>query len=185
MVDAALQLLDEVGLDGLSLRRLAAELGVQAPALYWYFPSKQHLLDAMAEAMVASDSWPSRARPDQEWDDWLAERARTHRHVMLSRRDGARLHAGTRPTRDQRPEVEELIRVLVGAGLTPLEAISGVLAVSHYTVGSALEQQAGAGRPAEAAEPGYDPDATYEHGLQLLLAGMRATVDGRGRGAPP
>src|SRR5262249_31947220 len=52
VVRVALRLLDEWGLDGLSLRRLAAELGVKAPALYWYFESKQELLDEMADAML-------------------------------------------------------------------------------------------------------------------------------------
>jgi len=45
VVNTALKLLDEVGLDGLTLRKLAAELGVQAPALYWHFKNKQALLD--------------------------------------------------------------------------------------------------------------------------------------------
>jgi len=52
VVLVALKLLDEVGLDGLTLRRLAAELGVQAPALYWHFANKRELLDHMAQAIA-------------------------------------------------------------------------------------------------------------------------------------
>ena len=48
VVRVALRLLDEAGLDGLTLRRLAAELDVKAPALYWHFANKQDLLDHMA-----------------------------------------------------------------------------------------------------------------------------------------
>ena len=40
VVRTALRLLDKVGLDGLTLRKLAAELRVQAPALYWHFKNK-------------------------------------------------------------------------------------------------------------------------------------------------
>lgn len=47
-VRTALDLLDDVGLDGLTLRALAARLDVQAPALYWHFTGKQDLLDEMA-----------------------------------------------------------------------------------------------------------------------------------------
>ena len=179
VVRVALRLLDERGLDGLSLRRLAAELGVKAPALYWYFESKQELLDEMAEAMLEDHAPPDRPAPGQAWDAWMAERARTHRRAMLTYRDGARLHAGTRPTARHRPVLAGMLQVLGEAGFPPLEAISGVLAISHYTVGSAIEQQAAAARPAAGTgagspgSPGYDFDATYEHGLQLLLAGMR------------
>jgi len=47
----ALGLLNEVGLDGLTMRLLAKELGVQAAALYWHLKNKQELLDAMAAIM--------------------------------------------------------------------------------------------------------------------------------------
>ena len=50
---AALVVLDEVGLDGLTVRRIAEALGVQNPALYWHFKNKQDLLDRMAEVMLA------------------------------------------------------------------------------------------------------------------------------------
>src|SRR5947209_3552131 len=112
VVRAALRLLDEVGLDGLSLRRLAAEVGVRAPALYWYFKNKQELLDEMAEAMLAGQAWPASPAPGQEWSDWLAERARAHRRAMLAHRDGARLHAGTRPTEGHQPELAGVMRIL-------------------------------------------------------------------------
>ena len=179
VVRVALRLLDEWGLDGLSLRRLAAELGVKAPALYWYFESKQELLDEMAEAMLEEHAPPDRPAPGQPWDAWMAERARAHRRAMLAYRDGARLHAGTRPTARHRPVLAGMLQVLGEVGFPPWEAVSNVLATSHYTVGSAIEQQASARRPApgtgagSTGTPGYDFDATYEHGLRLLLAGMR------------
>ena len=52
VVRAALALLDEVGLDGLTLRRLAQDLGVKAPALYWHVASKADLLHEMAVTML-------------------------------------------------------------------------------------------------------------------------------------
>ena len=48
VIHTAIQLLEEVGLDGLTLRRLATELGISAPTLYWHFRDKRELLDAMA-----------------------------------------------------------------------------------------------------------------------------------------
>ncbi|WP_280469956.1 TetR family transcriptional regulator [Nocardia brasiliensis] len=48
IAQAALDLLDEVGLDGPTMRKVAAALDVQAPALYWHVANKRELLDAMA-----------------------------------------------------------------------------------------------------------------------------------------
>src|SRR5580704_9676283 len=50
---AALGLLDEAGLEQLTMRRLAAALGVQNGATYWHFGSKQDLLEAMADTLLA------------------------------------------------------------------------------------------------------------------------------------
>jgi TetR/AcrR family tetracycline transcriptional repressor len=84
-----------VGLDGLTGRRLAAELGVQSPALYRHFRSKQELLDQMADAIIrAARMGPP--RDGESWQDWLARRARAFRRSLLGHRDGARLVANAR-----------------------------------------------------------------------------------------
>jgi TetR/AcrR family transcriptional regulator, tetracycline repressor protein len=49
VVDRAMQLADAVGLDALTIRKLAQELGVTPMALYWHFRSKDELLDGLAE----------------------------------------------------------------------------------------------------------------------------------------
>lgn len=51
---AALELLDETGLDGLTMRKVASALNVQAPALYWHVKNKQELLDVMARAVFTA-----------------------------------------------------------------------------------------------------------------------------------
>ena len=53
MVDRALQLADAVGLDALTIRKLATELGVTPMALYWHFRSKDELLTGLAERVWA------------------------------------------------------------------------------------------------------------------------------------
>ncbi|MCE3589844.1 TetR family transcriptional regulator, partial [Escherichia coli] len=52
VIRAALDLLGETGVDGLTTRRIAAALGVQQPALYWHFKDKAALLDALAETIL-------------------------------------------------------------------------------------------------------------------------------------
>jgi TetR/AcrR family tetracycline transcriptional repressor len=70
VVDRAMQLADEAGLDALTIRKLAQELGVTPMALYWHFRSKDELLDGMAERIWSeidvdvddAASWPDQLR---------------------------------------------------------------------------------------------------------------------------
>ncbi|MFE7429447.1 TetR/AcrR family transcriptional regulator C-terminal domain-containing protein [Streptomyces sp. NPDC057545] len=174
-VRAALELLDEVGLSGLSLRKLGDKLGVQGPALYAHFRSKQDLLDQMAEAMLDDKLAHLDEDPGQDWAEWLADRARVIRRALLSHRDGARLHAGSRPT--EQASILPLIEPLLAAGFSEQEAEYAVLSVSRYTLGCAIDEQQ---RPADAdgaeAEPGEDPEASFEFGLRLVITGLRSIV---------
>src|ERR1041384_6295748 len=90
VLQAAIELLDEVGLDGLTMRLLASRLGVRASALYRHYPSKQALLDAMVQHLVTS---PEGAGVPLEgpWDEQLRGMAISAREAMLAHRDGARL----------------------------------------------------------------------------------------------
>ncbi|MFB9623018.1 TetR/AcrR family transcriptional regulator C-terminal domain-containing protein [Nonomuraea helvata] len=193
IVATALRLLNEVGLDGLTLRRLASELGVQAPALYWHFKGKQELLDAMAAAMMAAhQSRPLLTEP-AKWREWVADYAHTDRAMLNSYRDGAKLVAGTRPSPELFAAVERVVAGLESAGFTAGDAMRGLSTVSGYVAGFVLEEQADRMRPdkghalpdmeefqaayprlmAGMAEVG-DPqgDQAFEGGLQLILDGM-------------
>src|ERR1700745_1360038 len=101
VVTAAIELLDEVGLDGLTLRRLAQELGVQAPALYWHFKNKQELLDQMMVTISTTEAPVELPAPGPAWGEWLAQRAPEIRRSRNSHRDGAMLAASTRPQPSQ------------------------------------------------------------------------------------
>src|SRR5271166_1411353 len=92
---AALHLLDEVGLDGLTVRRLARDLGVQAPALYWHFKNKQELFDEMA-TLVFVDAIGEIGLPSKDgtWQGWAAEFGKWLRRILLRHRDGARMFSG-------------------------------------------------------------------------------------------
>jgi AcrR family transcriptional regulator len=77
IVNAALELLNESGLDGVTVRGLAARLGVQNPALYWHFPSKLALLDEMAQQLQSRQDFgpPFRANPGSNGSPAEAESA--------------------------------------------------------------------------------------------------------------
>lgn len=65
IVDAALALAEENGLPAVSIRRLASRLGVTPMAIYWHFPNKDALLDAMASRIL--DSVPLPLDPSAAW----------------------------------------------------------------------------------------------------------------------
>lgn len=191
IVAAALELLDEVGLDELSTRLLATRLGVKQPALYWHFKNKGELTAALAEAMLDGATPPPPA-PGDDPAAWLADRARAFRRALLAHRDGARVHAGSRPTTAQLPALDAQVTALTTTGMSPGDALRATLAVSRYTIGWVLEEQAAQDeaeeQPVLGAFPGLaaaatvfaqrDTNGNYEHGLLALITGLLAKPRG-------
>lgn len=190
-------LLDEVGLDALTMRRLAEAMDVRAGALYRYFATKHELLTAMAETLLADCLNRPLASPD--WSMRLAELARRMRTALLSRRDGARVYAGTHSTGDHTLGfADTLVGALREAGFTSGDAARAALTLVNFTIGHTLEEQAAAqvagDGPADpdrlraavtperyphlaAALPVFtstDFTAHFEFGLALLIEGLRA-----------
>jgi len=196
ILDEALTLLNEVGVDGLTTRMLAARLGVQQPALYWHFRNKRALLDAMNEEILARR--PQRALPasSADWRAFLEEDAGDFRDALTAWRDGGRVHAGTEAGPHDLDRIEAQLRFLTGAGFTPTFAMDLVIAISRYTVGCVVEEQAeGADEAARQALEESARDypltdialrhyrtsshkAAFERGLRMLLDGAEAALEG-------
>ncbi len=188
VVDVAIALLDAAGLDALTMRKLAGELGVQAGALYWHFASKQALLDAMAdrflEGLVAD-------LPAGSWDEQLSALAWRLRQALLSQRDGARVMAGTYVAEPNTLRLgNTAVEILQAAGLAPDRAGWTAVAAMHYVLGHTIEEQAqielvkrGAWEPKlvvdgvenkiAATAFAADPAERFSYGLELLLDGIR------------
>ncbi|WP_224702522.1 TetR/AcrR family transcriptional regulator C-terminal domain-containing protein [Devosia aquimaris] len=141
IVDEALSLLNEVGIDKLTTRKLAERLGVAQPALYWHFGNKSALLDAMNSAMLARYHTHRLPQPGEDWIAFTLANARSMRHTLLSVRDGARLTAGTRPSTPDFADTEQVLRLYVDAGFTAEEALNIALSMARYVVGYVLEEQ--------------------------------------------
>jgi TetR/AcrR family tetracycline transcriptional repressor len=191
VVRAGLRLLDEVGLEKLSLRKLAKELGIQAPTLYWHFKNKQDLLDEMAATAMAETELGTLPGQDAGWDCWLAWMARRIRRGMLAHRDGALLASASRPADDRWQYVEGILVMLQKAGFTAAGAMRGIGTLTNYVLGTTIEDQQAANRDNEEAEQpdlalyptlreavlaAADPDERFEHGLSVILDGMRSQL---------
>ncbi|HEY4266968.1 MAG TPA: TetR/AcrR family transcriptional regulator C-terminal domain-containing protein [Galbitalea sp.] len=142
VIDEALRLLDDVGLDALSLRTLAGRLGVRAPTLYWHIGSKAELLDALADAIMDEviHSIPEPGA-DDSWREWLLAALVELRNAMLRHRDGARTIAGARLALRRGDFSELAMSTLVSHGVELHQARLTVLAGERFTVGYVLEEQ--------------------------------------------
>ena len=172
VINEALDLLDEVGLDAVSTRRLAKRLNVEQPSLYWHFRNKEALLADMAEAAMAPHAAvPLPALPD-DWRAWFIENSRSFRRTLLTRRDGARLHAGTTPRGGDFSRVVRKLEFLVASGLPQQEAQVAMLTASHFTVGSVLEEQGATGLGDDG--PLFDHEEAFDAGLTMIVDGLTA-----------
>jgi TetR/AcrR family tetracycline transcriptional repressor len=214
IVTTAIRLLDKVGLQGLTLRRLARELGISAPTLYWHVRDKRELLDLMAERMIVEFRAKQPPLPKGlAWSDKVAELCRRQYFALIAHRDGAQVVAGNRPTGQMLSMADRWLGIWIDAGFAPDEALTLILSVGNYIIGSALEYQAEADRAkvrqdvvsasrvdkscypnlqkaieARFSRP-FEPHTTFEYGLRLLVAGIqahRAALDEKddGAGAP-
>ena len=201
LVDAALELVQLDGLDGLSMRALGASLGVDPTAVYRYFRTKDELLEALADAVVGGGGpHPETGTPRQRLRGMFANL----RHTLLA-------NPALTPVVVRRPPegegiwqgTENVLAVLREAGLSEQDTARAYQALLNYTLGHALLEAPYALMSAEEAEhirtraraglavlpfdryPHVsavaanlytDMDSQYLYGLDLMLAAL--PVDG-------
>lgn len=175
VVGHALRLLDAHGLAALTMRRLGSELGVQPSAIYHHFESKQALLGAVADEILARGP---RTREAGSWDGRVREVCGDLRTAMLGCTDGADVVAtvwafglgAEQPVLD----LEEALR---SAGCTDSLVAVASRALLHYTFGHAFEEQTARQAVAVGAvERGLDTIPDFSLGLDLVLDGLRARL---------
>jgi TetR/AcrR family transcriptional regulator, tetracycline repressor protein len=169
---AGLKLLNEVGLEQLTLRLLARELEIQAATLYWHFKSKEELLDEMA-SMLLADAAPQflPLRNHADWKTWVSAFGEGLRNALLRYRDGARMITGTKLTNTTFMKTGEAIGAeLLRAGFTLRQGVVLLSTVYNYTLNFVIEEQAVYPRPGERSE-NYDLQTRSKElaGAQLPL----------------
>ncbi|MGW8378926.1 TetR/AcrR family transcriptional regulator C-terminal domain-containing protein [Streptomyces sp. ODS28] len=189
-VREALALVDEGGLETLTMRRLADRLGVHLPTLYRLFAGKDALVDEMAEAILARALPAAAYDGDAGWADRVRGLAASLRAALLAQRDGARIVGGNYAAkRNNLTYIDTLVGCVRDAGLPRDHGLWAAGAVFCYVLGETLEEQgAGGGESDTLADVvragGYphlaegpvdsmlDFDARFTFGLELLLGGI-------------
>ncbi|HEY6647645.1 MAG TPA: TetR/AcrR family transcriptional regulator C-terminal domain-containing protein [Mycobacterium sp.] len=191
IVDTALAVVDSEGLEAMSTRRLAAELGVTGPSLYNHVGTKEELLDDVVDAVLAgvdTSMFAALSATNPEWRAALEKWTRSYREAIAAHPNIVPALAtglGRRPNALR--IANEVFGGLVAAGWPRREAISVGAVMRYFVLGSALGSFASA-FPADAAV--YSNNYPHLDGAHLLATrqqrvdrrafdtGMQAMLDG-------
>jgi AcrR family transcriptional regulator len=201
IVDAALRIMDAEGLDAVSMRRVARELGVEAMSLYHHVEDKDALLDGICELVMSSFRFPE---PTDDWAENVRRGARAWRALLNAHPNVLQLfaerHGAVRSAGSLAP-MEFALRTLRGAGLSPKDAVLAFQAFGGYIEGTVMMDiskmpghhhqtvlddafsfaDAAATLPNLAEAFPYfqdcDADEQFEFGLELLIEGLRTRGD--------
>lgn len=208
ILDGALGLADRIGLDALTIRRLAEELGVKPMTIYHYIPSKDAIVDGMVERVFGEIDLPP---DDLPWTEAVRVRC-------LSSRQALNRHPWAAPLMESRTSPgpvslrhhEAMLACLRRGGLSWQLTAHAYAILDSYIFGFAFEeatlpstggeglaeiaeQMAGAFDPEvyptltaftaeHVMQPGYSFGVTFEFGLDLIIDGLEraATEDAAG-----
>lgn len=209
ILHAALKLVDEHGIEALSMRRLAAEFDVDPMAIYHHLPGKEAILEGIAQLAFSE----LRVEPSED-DDWrqqvrafaraYRDLVRTHPHLTLLLI--ANVEAGGASVLEAS---ERLYEALEKSGLPPELIVPAAGVIVDYVHGFALSEGLAlrAGAPGECnglagllerhpslslpamrramrASPGAVTSADLEVGVDLILAGIAALIPPAGSAYP-
>jgi AcrR family transcriptional regulator len=197
IIAGALALAEEVGIDGLTMPKLARRLGIGVTSIYWYFRSKDELIEALQVEAARAFHATMRPPDDPDWPSWLYGMFLRLRQAMRANRvycdllfmRGAR--ASTTALEHTWPGAEAVVGKMAAAGFTPHEALQNLVMLSLYTRGAVVLERQIEQAGLSVDDPTPVPaefvllsqalttqntrgvsDAAYEAQLRLLIEGM-------------
>jgi TetR/AcrR family transcriptional regulator, tetracycline repressor protein len=162
LVEAALELIGEEGLDALSMRALADRLEVKAASLYWHVRDRRELLELLAESILESVSRPGRA---VGWRAGVLATGEALRRRVAAQKDAAQILLEVPEALERSDAFSSLRSQLESAGLHAAEARDVALMVMTYAV-SARAEPSGMS-PVRAGEPASIAIDTGSRGVVL------------------
>jgi AcrR family transcriptional regulator len=203
----AVALADRKGVESLTMRRLADELGAGAMSLYYYVPNKERLIDGMIDVVFSEIELPS---TDLDWKTALRRRALSTRAALNRHRWAVGLMEGRGKDGKANAGLHDaVLGCLREAGFSIELTVQAYSVQDAYIYGFALQESAlpfesaeesasvaeEQGWDAEAlaaefpylaevvaghvAKVGYDFTEAFEYGLELILEGLERRRDGR------
>jgi AcrR family transcriptional regulator len=192
---AALALVDRDGLDGLSMRALADELGTRPMSLYRHVSDKADILGGVTAALLGEIA---PLAPSGDWRRDLHDWAVGFRAVMRAHPRAVPLFADRPITSyvDGREMAEDGLRMLEDAGIDPVGAARIMRSVARFVVGFSVTDSAGRTEPDPAVSAGLRAEgfprlaalvdsAGPEEGDELFLLNLGALIDGLALRWPP
>jgi AcrR family transcriptional regulator len=209
IVEAALRVVDREGVEGVSMRRVAEELGTGPSSLYWHIRNKDELLNLVFDRVVGEIQLPP---PDpSRWEEQSKEMAREMRRVLGRHRDIARVSLGRIPIGPNLVRfVEWQLALLRGAGIPDRAAAYAGDLFGLYLGAHAYEETLGLASPTGEELPPHEvlemirgyfaslppdqfpntvavidelmsggPDERFEFGLDVLVRGLAAQARSR------
>ena len=159
-----------VGIQRVTMRELAAELGVAVPSVYYHVSGKQAALDLLADSLLASIPLP----PAGPWDVRLIEFYCVSREVVL-RIPGVASMLQTRKPGENARRLDGFSRSLLAeAGLAKAPAAAAHTVLFTYLLGSVTIEEL-----SSASRAGHDTRqaaARFRSGLDVIIAGIRASA---------
>jgi AcrR family transcriptional regulator len=179
---AALTIVDAEGVEGLSMRRLAQALGVEAMSLYHHVRDKQALLGGIVELGLSMQA-PAPPRPGAKWQDVAAGAVLAFRRTLVAHPNVLPIMAAHPPTSPESmsAHVETPLRFFLANGLGSKEAARLLEALFALGFGHALlttnyKEMKGQGVP-----PIYFTEASFEQTVRLLIDSYSGGLTSRRR----
>ena len=204
VVDAALRVMDAEGLEAVTMRRIAREVGVEAMSLYHHVEDKEDLLDGVCERVMSEFRFPE---PTDDWAENCRRAARAWRRLLQQHPNVMRLFAEERgPVRsiDSMRPMEFALGLLRQAGLSDRDTAQAFHAFGGYIQGFVMMELGSIAGGVDqdhlrkdvelvAALPDQFPvlravlphfidcgaDEQFEFGLDLLIRGLESKVPRR------
>ena len=198
IIEAAVTLVDEHGVNALSMRRLGAALGVEAMSIYNHIPNKDTLLKSLVEHILAQIEIPPE---EDDWAERLKKMSRSYRSVALAHPHfveliASRPYSGLPALR----QVETIFEILEAGGFEESQWMDIVRTVSSFAIGFTLSEVSGfMGDATEQPEDDIDYEQLmgefprlvrmlpvfadindaeqFEYGLDLFISGLKAKLE--------
>jgi len=190
IVATARDMADRDGLEAVTLRRLAAELGVHVTSLYNHVPTLDAIIDGIVALLVSEADLPGNPR---NWEEWVRE-------FVFAIGEIAETHPGAFAALERRPvqgeralsSFEVALAVFARAGLSPAESYGAIKATTYVALSIGLERALQARGETAVTETELlsperfphllalpdadDPEDTWAFSVETLVAGLHTQV---------